>query len=287
LKKASELVLTARAKVNIGLRITGVRSDGYHEIRSILQEIHLYDTILLHPAPDFSISMTCDDPDLPTDESNLCVRAAQILKRAAGRGEYGVQIRLIKRIPTGAGLGGGSSDAAAVLKGLNQFWELNLPPSELLKPAARLGSDVPFFILGGCCAVSGRGEKLRSRPPVIRHPLLLIVPKIRISTKWAYKNIKNYHLTSKRENIIFNGSKSDILTNPALRRFLTNDFEPLVFQHYPPLGEIKELLLRNGAFFASLSGSGSSVYGVFENTNTAKQAIENIRVDGASYLLEP
>ncbi len=252
-----------------------------------MQEINLYDTIILRPAPDFSISMTCDDSDLPTDESNLCVRAAQILREAAREGEYGVRIHLIKRIPTGAGLGGGSSDAAAVLKGLNEFWKLNLQPFELRKYAAHLGSDVPFFILGGCCSVAGRGEILRRRPPIIQNPLLLIAPKIRISTKWAYKNIKTYHLTSKRENIIFNGSKSDILANPAMRRFLTNDFEPLVFQHYPQLGEIKELLLRSGAFFASLSGSGSSVYGVFENIASAKQAIENIQVEGASYLLEP
>lgn len=272
--------------MNIGLRIIGVRADGYHEIRSILQEINLYDTIVLRPAPDLSISMTCDDPELPADENNLCVRAARILDETAGGG-HGVRIHLIKRIPTGAGLGGGSSDAAAVLKGLNEFWKLNLPLINLRKIAARLGSDVPFFILGGCCSASGRGEKLKRRPSVIRHPLLLITPKIQIFTKWAYKNIKTYHLTSKRENIIFYGSKSDILTNPAIRRLLKNDFEPLVFQHYPRLGEIKELLLRNGAFFASLSGSGSSVYGVFEDINTAKQTIENIREEGASYLLEP
>ncbi|MFH1862114.1 MAG: 4-(cytidine 5'-diphospho)-2-C-methyl-D-erythritol kinase, partial [bacterium] len=147
------LVYEAKAKVNVGLRILGQRPDGYHEIWSILQEINLTDEIWMQDASDLSFSLTCNQKKLPTDDQNLCIRAAKLLHQVTGY-PRGVALRLVKRIPIGAGLGGGSSDAAAVLKGLNELWQLSLSQDELLELASQLGSDVPFFIMGSCCVAT-------------------------------------------------------------------------------------------------------------------------------------
>ncbi|RJP80382.1 MAG: 4-(cytidine 5'-diphospho)-2-C-methyl-D-erythritol kinase [Candidatus Zixiibacteriota bacterium] len=278
------LVLQARAKVNMGLRILGQRADGYHEIWSILQEISLADEVRLREAPDFSLSMTCNTPGLPTDERNLCLKAARLLQETTG-GRSGTAIELVKRVPVGAGLGGGSADAAAVLLGLNRLWGLDLDRRTLLDLAARLGSDVPFFILGGCCVATGRGEILEPRPAVTTDPMVLVTPSLHVSTAWAYKNIDNYPLTPPPENVIFQRFSKNDLRNPHFRKALNNDFEPLVFSHHPRLQAIKEQLLESGAYYASLSGSGSSLFGVYDSVETARAAVRMIQTGGHTYLL--
>jgi 4-diphosphocytidyl-2-C-methyl-D-erythritol kinase len=280
-----DLVWEARAKINIGLHVGALRPDGYHEIWSILQEINLADRLLLRDAPDFSLSMTCPSDAVPGDESNLCMKAARLLQKLTGC-RRGVQIELEKNIPVGAGLGGGSSDAASVLKGLNQLWDLGLTQTELLVTAAKLGSDVPFFILGGCCRATGRGEILQPIASPLHGAILLVTPPVHVSTAWAYKNIDNYSLTYADENIIFEGFPLSGSANPELSRIFRNDFEPLVFSHYPFLGALKDQLMEAGAFFSSLTGSGSSLYAVFHKTEEARQALQRIQMAGNVVLIE-
>ena len=276
----------APAKINVGLHILGLRPDGYHEIRTVLQQINLADEILLEDAPDLSLSLTGDRRDLPAGEKNLCMKAALLLRRRTGCPK-GARIKLNKVIPIGAGLGGGSSDAAATLKALNQMWQTGLDQPTLMDLAAELGSDVPFFIAGGCCLAMGRGEILTQIDPIIRDQIVLICPNLRISTARAYENIGNYRLTSQMENIIFQNSLRKDLSNPEFYNTLTNDFESLVFAHYPVLEKLKKTLLMRGAYYSSLSGSGSALYGVFASSEKAKRASEEIQIKGKIYLLEP
>lgn len=275
----NQLLMKAHAKINVGLRIGGVRADGFHEIWSVLQEIELYDEITLREAPDLLLRVSGGPPDLPADENNLCLKAARLLQTEF-KPHRGAHVHLQKRVPMGAGLGGGSSDAAAVLKGLNLLWDLKLEVEELLPLAAQLGSDVPFFVLGGCCIAQGRGELLTPIPPLIRAPLLLLAPGVAISTAWAYKNIANYSLTRRFQNINLMDLKKE-----AFSEIFSNDFEPLVFKHHPVLGALKDQLMRAGAYYASLSGSGSSLYGAFHSEDSARRAFEGIQMEGHKYLL--
>jgi 4-diphosphocytidyl-2-C-methyl-D-erythritol kinase len=276
--------VTARAKINLGLRINGLRPDGYHEISSVFQEIDLADKIDLHEIPSSRLALTCDQPDLPADESNLCLKAARLLRDTTGC-QRGVQMELTKRIPLGAGLGGGSSDAAAVLLGLNRLWELNLDQNTLLDLAAKLGSDVPFFIYGGCCLVGGRGEELRKIDPLVTGSMVMVTPNIHISTVWAYKNIENYRLTSRQDfiklQVYFQLEHSEAL----FREYFRNDFEPIIFAHYPVLQEFKEALLQTGAWYASLSGSGAALYGLYHDDQTAQIARDHLAAWGPTFLI--
>jgi 4-diphosphocytidyl-2-C-methyl-D-erythritol kinase len=278
------MLLKARAKINIGLRILGPRPDGYHEIISVLQEIDLTDDLQLELAPDRSLTMTCDRPDLPADESNLCLKAARLLQETTGC-QRGANITLTKRIPMGAGLGGGSSDAAATLKGLNRLWDLGLDQEVMLSLAARLGSDVPFFIQGGCCLALGRGEILRKMRALVHGPMILVVPNVHVSTTWAYKTIKNYPLTSREDYTIFQRSSKNELPLEQFRAIFINDFEPPIFDHYPGLCQLKNTLLTSGAWYASLSGSGSALYALFEEEATARQSLPQVASYGLTQLI--
>lgn len=280
-----ELTLQAPAKINIGLRILGKRTDGYHEIWSVLQEINLCDEIDLWNAPDLSFLMQTDQPDIPGDESNLCLRAASLLKEETGY-PAGARIRLRKVIPAGAGLGGGSSDAAAVLKGLNRLWKIGYNEADLMALAARLGSDVPFFILGGCCVATGRGATLKRIPSLVTDSVVLVCPGVHISTEWAYKNIKNYHLTSKMKSIIFRSSLPKIFRSSRAREIFVNDFESVVFAFYPELKLIKDVLFDSGAYFVSLSGSGSALFGLIRSADKAKETTEKLRSRWKTYCLQ-
>lgn len=233
----------AYAKINWSLRITGKRPDGYHDLETVFQQISLHDTLTFTPSP--SLSLTCSDPSIPTDESNLVLRAA----RAAGATGH---IHLEKRIPAGGGLGGGSSDAAATLRALAPA---GTPLAEL---ALSLGSDVPFFLVGGTAYATGRGEVLTPLPPVPPTPLLLLLPEERVLTREAFARITRY---SPRLGI---GAYRS-------REVFTNDFEEPVFALLPRLRELKERLYAAGAAWAGMSGSGSTIVGAFE-TDAARDA---------------
>ena len=260
--------LRAYAKINIGLNVLGKRSDGYHDLETVFHEIDCFDEIELERHE--KVTMTADSILVPIDGSNLCLSAAILLQKEK-HVRQGVMIHLKKNIPIGAGLGGGSSDAAAVLCGLNRFWELRLSNNQLRSLAAQIGADVPFFIDGGTAYATGRGEILDSFSLPLPFWIAVVTPLIRISTGWAYSQ-----LVTKRD-----GKASGLQTmlvkqmsNPQkLSSIVQNDFEPLVFKTYPELSVVKEKLNEMGAFFSLMSGSGSSIYGFFENDKKALAAL--------------
>jgi 4-diphosphocytidyl-2-C-methyl-D-erythritol kinase len=260
----------AYAKINIGLHVLGKRSDGYHDLETVFHEIDCFDEIELERHE--KVTMTADSILVPVDGSNLCLRAAVLLQKEK-HVRQGVIIHLKKNIPIGAGLGGGSSDAAAVLCGLNHFWELRLSNNQLRSLAAQIGADVPFFIDGGTAYATGRGEILELFSLPLPYWIAVVTPLVRISTVWAYSQ-----LTPKRS-----GKASDLQSKlvkqisipQKLTSIIQNDFEPLVFQTYPELGSIKEKLNTMGAVFSLMSGSGSSIYGFFENEKKAIAALSS------------
>ena len=248
--------LQAHAKVNLTLDILGKRSDGFHSLKSVMQEISLHDEITLESLDSDTIEFSCNVHELE-GEDNLCYRAAALLKRTFMI-ERGVSISLLKHIPTQAGLGGGSSDAAAVLKGLNSLWELKLSDSDLAKLGAELGSDVPFFVYGGTCLVSGRGEIVEK----LEGPsfsFVVVIPEITVSTKDAYADL-NLSVVGKKNS-------SEQFLKDFDVAFIHNDFEECVFKKHPSLDEIKVQLLEHGAKAAFLAGSGSAVVGVIDEAS--------------------
>lgn len=277
------MTLRAYAKINLGLQILGKRPDGYHDIETIFHQIDLYDEIdIVHN--ESGVHFTTDSPNVPADASNLCVRAATILHDLTGA-QGGVEITLRKRIPIGAGLGGGSTDAATVLKGICKLWDLDISLQELHLLSSGLGSDVPFFLNGGTAYATGRGEKLEPLNLSMPYWIVVVTPPVHISTVWAYTNfVLNPHL--RRENI--KAVVTDGLREPRmLVNKLRNDFEPLVFQQYPEIMRVKELLVKGGADFALMSGSGSSVFGLFSNEPYAKEITEQLAAHYTVSLTKP
>ncbi len=263
--------LPSYAKVNFGLLVKGQRSDGFHEIETILQQIDLKDKISLRLRSDEKVTLSCTRPDIPTDETNLCVLAANYLKEATGR-SFGVDIQLRKIIPVGAGLGGGSSNAAVVLLGLNRLVGLGLAVSELEVIASRIGSDVPFFIQGGTALATGRGEIIKPLEGVfLNRPLVVVFPGFSVSTQWAYGNL-SLDLTINKKCITLLSFKGGDVNEQNLFDSAVNDFEKNVFSKHPELSEIKRVMTRCGAVYASLSGSGSALFGVFDCDEDVQRA---------------
>lgn len=253
----------ANAKINLALRITGKRADGYHNLSTIFQEIDFCDYLTFTPASEYALTTSL--PDLPTDERNLCTRAYRLLQKAFNpKTEFA--IHLIKHIPQGAGLGGGSADAAAVLKFLNQAWELHLNPQQLQRIGRQLGADVPFFIRGGTQGASGIGDQLI--PLRLPHPLiiLLVIPPLAVSTDWAYQQ---FQPTDYRPDFRF----AELIQKDLIRwEQFENQFEQVVFPAYPEIAALKTTLLATQALYAGLSGSGSTVFGIFRDLPTAQSA---------------
>ncbi|MCU0454308.1 MAG: 4-(cytidine 5'-diphospho)-2-C-methyl-D-erythritol kinase [Bacteroidetes bacterium] len=258
--------LTAPAKVNLGLEILRRRPDGYHELETIFYRIGLADSIELHDRQQGS-TMECSDPALSTGEDNLCLRAVAAMRHATGI-ERGIHVVLHKRIPTGAGLGGGSSDAAAVLRGLNARWAVGLSDRHLKEIASSLGSDVPAFIGGPLSFGAGRGEILQDLPPRFPYWLVCVTPPLSVSTAWAYGHLR---LLSKTEHQPlrdrFLGALPDL---SALSKVLTNDFEGSVLEAQPAIAEVKRELQAAGCSLTLMSGSGSSVFGLTADRETAE-----------------
>lgn len=264
------LRLPSFAKINLALFVKGKRGDGYHDIETVFQQISLHDDIQLKPTSIAEVEFSCDNPDIPDGMANLCVCAAYLLKMHAGIKE-GVDIVLHKKIPSGAGLGGGSSNAAVVLLGLNKLWQLGWPASKLADLSLELGSDVPFFIHGGAALGEGRGERLTHFLFDWSLPIVVVYPGVPISTKWAYEQL-NLSLTIKEKYIKLAHFKNRNFNNVEFYQGFQNDFEAAVFKAHPVLNQIKNELNRLGAIYASLSGSGSSLFGIFSDENRAGAA---------------
>ena len=266
----------APAKVNFFLRIIGRRPDGYHLLDSLMAPVSLYDEIEITAertgGTEPHIRVRCNDPSIPTDRSNLACRAAALLCREAGIGAS-IAITLHKNIPAGAGLGGGSSDAAAVLKALNQAFALGLSPEHLCRLAARLGADIPFFIPCRLARVGGIGEILRPLPPLPQRWLVIVVPGFSVSTPWAYQRFDALQpdLPQPQPGATDQAPPLDTQQWPSAAG-LVNDLERAVLPAYPLIADRKKQLAALGADVALMSGSGSAVFGVFKTQEAATHA---------------
>ncbi|NOY77363.1 MAG: 4-(cytidine 5'-diphospho)-2-C-methyl-D-erythritol kinase [Calditrichaeota bacterium] len=266
----SPLIARACAKINIGLRILGKRPNGYHEIETIFQSVDLCDEVSVSEA-ESAIFVESDQPGVPRGEANICYRAAELLRKKAGV-SAGCRIRIAKKIPMGAGLGGGSTDAAAALRLLNRVWGLNLSNHDLAILARELGADVPFFLNPGAAIAYGIGDELQPLPKSWDFYGVILYPNRSVSTEWAYKNLK-INLTKAKKYIKLSSYFVEQLFLQELPLFFRNDFEPLIFETYPEFREIKRRLLQAGSSFASLSGSGSAFFGLFDQEKMAQEAL--------------
>jgi 4-diphosphocytidyl-2-C-methyl-D-erythritol kinase len=271
--------LHAPAKVNLVLRVLGERPDGYHDLWSVVQKVDLCDRLTLADRPDGEVTFTCDRPELAGPD-NLAWRAALLLRDRSGLA-HGAHLTLEKRIPAGAGLGGGSSDAAAALAGLDRLWGLGVPPRELAALGAELGSDVPLFLHPSPSLMEGRGEKVSPCRWRIDAHFVIVYPGFPVSTAWAYRN---FRLTSRKgKDTIPRLSEAEKggISPDTWGEILVNDLEEGVLPSYPAIAGLKEQLLRSGARASLMSGSGSSVFGLFDDPEKAKRAAVAVSGPGA------
>jgi 4-diphosphocytidyl-2-C-methyl-D-erythritol kinase len=267
------LKLPSFAKINWMLRIFGRRPDGYHEVATQLQSISLCDELTFELRDDREISLTCDDPEIPVDASNLAVKAALALQQD----DAGVNINLTKRIPAKGGLGGGSSNAAMTLLALNQLWRRELTNTDLLRIAATLGADVPFFLMGGCAEGRGIGADLRDREDGPERHLIVITPNASVSTATAYAALNRGSLTTSESASILSSSFARPVSDDSVQWSLHNDFEVVIFEIEPEIRRAKDALLDAGARGALLAGSGSSVFGIFDDEAARDRALGKLR----------
>ena len=274
------MVIQSYAKVNLFLKVLNKRPDNYHNIESLFERINLCDKITIKNRQDNLIKITCDHPGVPVNGSNLCFKAAKLLQDEFGI-EKGLDIGISKRIPVGAGLGGGSSNAASVLTGLNKLWKLNLSKAKLVKLASNLGSDVAFFVYDAHFAVAnGRGEKIRVLDKLNKVRLwhILIVPKIHVSTPLIYSKFDQFSgLTKTASNVKILTSilvRSHLISNPGL---LFNSLEQVTLKLYPEVRRVKKTLKAFGLENVLMSGSGGAVFGIVSSGEKAAALVKRIK----------
>lgn len=278
--KAAPLRVRCPAKINLGLWILGKRPDGYHEIDTILQTIALEDEITLEPARD-GLALTTRGIPIPGDAPNLVTRAWDLLvERGGGRLPRGIRATLTKRIPVGAGLGGGSSDAAGFLLGADRLLGLGLAAEEVHTLAARLGSDVPFFLRGGTARATGRGDLVRQLCPIDPLWIVLVSPPVAISTTWAYGQVR-LGLTRHDDRATFLESALAGRNLEAAWSEMRNDFEDVVLPGFPVLAALRHALIGGGAVKALLAGSGSTLFGIQRTREDALRLANGLAGRGA------
>ena len=273
-----EISVKALAKVNLGLDVVRKREDGYHEVRMIMQTIHLFDRLEIMRNQSGRITMSTNLAFLPTNENNLVYKAAALLKEEFDIGD-GIDVKLHKHIPVAAGMAGGSTDAAAVLYGMNRIFDLGLSKEDLMTRGVKLGADVPYCIMRGTALAEGIGEKLSALPPMVKCPVLIAKPQIGVSTKFVYENLKLDEHTQHPDidALIQNIRTKDL---PAIAGSMGNLLETVTAKKYPEIEKIKELMRENGALNAMMSGSGPTVFGLFDELETAKMAAAIVRQSG-------
>jgi 4-diphosphocytidyl-2-C-methyl-D-erythritol kinase len=265
---SAKLRANSFAKINLALSVLGRRMDGYHDIQTIFQSISLHDELEFRESAQ--LQLLCEDfPDLRS-EDNLVWKAASLLASTLAE-KRGVSITLKKRTPAGAGLGGGSSNAAVALLALRRFWDIDMPDSDLSALAARLGSDVPFFLNGGTALGVGRGEIIHSLPDIMPEHLVVIFPGIHVSTAEAYRSL-NLGLTSSAEDHRIQRFCGQVQDGIRALTGIFNDFEVSILAAYPGIRKAKSFLESKGAIVSMLSGSGSSVFGFFSDEESASAA---------------
>ena len=273
-----DISVKALAKINLGLDVVRRREDGYLEVRMIMQTIHLFDRLEISKNTSGQITMETNLAFLPTNENNLVYKAAKLLTDEFGIKD-GVHVWLHKHIPVAAGMAGGSTDAAAVLYGMNRIFDLGLSKEELMERGVKIGADVPYCVMRGTALAEGIGEKLTKLPPMVKCPVLIAKPQINVSTKFVYENLK---LDADTEHPDIDRLVADIreknLTKIAAD--MGNVLETVTIPAYPVIADIKENMLQNGAVNAMMSGSGPTVFGLFEKEADAVQAYEAMKRSG-------
>lgn len=267
--------LRALAKINLGLDILGKREDGYHEVRMIMQTIQMYDVLEIKKKEEPGISLSVNYPFVPCDERNLVYKAAQLLMDEF-QVKQGVNMRLEKFIPVAAGMAGGSSDAAAALVGINRLFKLGLSEKELMDRAVSIGADVPYCVMRGTALAEGIGEKLTKIEQVPRCYVLVGKPGINVSTKAAYESLE---LDKIKDRPDIDGMIRDIENGDlyAMTSKMGNVFEPGIIAKYPVIQQIKDLMEENGALKAMMSGSGPTVFGIFDEKEKMEKAAAILR----------
>lgn len=270
--------LKAYGKINLALDVIRKREDGYHDVSMIMQTVKMYDYIKISKKKEKGITVKTNLSFLPNNENNLVYKAADILMQEFGIDE-GVEIILDKFIPVSAGMGGGSSDAATVLVGINKMFELGLKKHELMKRGVKIGADVPYCVLRGTCLAEGIGEKLKTLPSMPDCYIAIVKPPISVSTKTIYEKLRANELEHHPD---INGMIKD-LENQDLHGVagkLENVLETVTITEYPVIAQIKESMIKDGALNALMSGSGPTVFGLFESREKAEAAIKNIKKAG-------
>ncbi len=270
--------LRALAKINLGLDILRKREDGYHEVRMIMQTIQMYDVLKMKKVKKPGISLSVNYPYIPSDERNLVYKAAKLLMDEFQVKE-GVDICLEKFIPVAAGMAGGSSDAAAAMVGINRLFKLGLSERELMDRAVNIGADVPYCIMRGTALAEGIGEKLTRIAQIPDCFVLIGKPGISVSTKMAYESLQLDKISSHPDidGMIRDIENGDLLT---MTEKMGNVFEPGIIEKYPVIGEIKDLMEDNGALKAMMSGSGPTVFGIFDDREKMEAAAAVLRESG-------
>ena len=271
--------LKALAKINIGLDVTGIRDDGYHEVKMIMQTVNLFDKLTIKKSSDDKITMSTNLKFLPVDGDNLCIKAARLLIEEFGIKE-GVHIDLEKHIPVAAGMAGGSTDAAAVLFGVNKLFNLKLSQKDLMERGVKIGADVPYCIMRGTALAEGIGEVLSPLPPMIKCPVLIAKPGIAVSTKQVYTALDSCFDSVKHPDI--DALISDIKAGDlkALCGHMGNVLEDVTIPLHPVIADIKANMMENGAVGAMMSGSGPTVFGFFDDNKKARAAKDALTKSG-------
>ncbi|KNF09785.1 4-diphosphocytidyl-2-C-methyl-D-erythritol kinase IspE [Gottschalkia purinilytica] len=267
------ITMNAYAKINLSLDVIKRREDGYHELKMIMQQIDLKDTLTIEET-DKNIEIVTDNEKLPIDSSNVVYKVWYTLSNEFNI-KKGVRININKNIPISAGLAGGSTDAAAVLKGLNELWNLGLTERELMDIGVKIGADVPYCIMGGTALAEGIGEKLTKLKSFSNKLILLANPGIEVSTAYVYNSLdlKNIKIRPDTSKLIESIEKED--TN-YLAKNMVNVLESVTIKDYPIINEIKKDMIENGAIGSIMSGSGSTVFGIFENENDLEKCKEKL-----------
>ena len=275
-----ELKLKAKAKINLGLDVVRKREDGYHEVRMIMQMINLYDKITLRKKTEPGITVTTNLAYLPVNEDNLVYRAAKLLMDEF-QVDGGLEIELQKYIPVAAGMAGGSTDAAAVMVGVNRIFQLGLNKKQLMERGVKIGADVPFCIMRGTALAEGIGEELTPLPAMPHCSLVIAKPKIHVSTKFVYGNLKVRELT---EHPDIDGQVQALRENnlEQLVARMGNVLETVTIPAYPVIDEIKHTMMKYGAMGAMMSGSGPTVFGIFEKEDKAQEVCRLLKKDKAA-----
>lgn len=271
----NDISLKALAKINLGLDVVRRREDGYHEVRMIMQTIQLYDRLDIKRTQEPGIQIQTNLSFLPVNENNLIYKAAKLLMDEFSITD-GVSVKLDKRIPVAAGMAGGSTDAATMLIGVNRLFSLGLTKRQLMERGVQIGADVPYCIMRGTALAEGIGEALSPLPPMVKCPVLIAKPSISVSTKFVYQNLKLDDTTIHPDiDRLIDDIKAKNLHDIAAH--MGNVLETVTIPNYPVIDEIKKHMLSNGAVGAMMSGSGPTVFGLFDDEDTAKKAYKAMR----------